>query len=89
LSLHAISTLQNFSAVTNALNSFDNVSGLKTIVKCLALVEFTDHPKDIAFLSEFFAEFFQQYQNSQLFPQTFNLPNTVSSQDSAVIFFLR
>ena len=47
------------------------------------LIEFTDHPKDLYFLSNFFREFFRLYQESHLFSQTFNMFNSSGSEESA------
>lgn len=84
LKKHAIGVLNNFQDIASAINSLDNSEGFKDVSKALQIIKFTDHPKDMVFLSEYFMNFFALYFKGGLFPQTFNLMNSVTTQESAV-----
>jgi len=81
---YAIDTLGSFNTIVTAINSLNNKEGLKEVVKSLRLIEYVDHPKELHSLSEYFQLYFDRYNNAGLFPQTFNLLNTITDNGSMV-----
>lgn len=51
------------------------------MTKCLSLLNYIDHPKDLIYLSSYFSKFFENYFRANLFPQTLNLLSSTTDKD--------
>lgn len=73
--------LEDFTLIVSAINSVNDRNGLIRLNKCLCLVNYIDHPKDLVFLSAYFSRFFENYFRASLFPQTLNLLASTTEKD--------